>query len=212
MTFTWSVVSPSTITGVTTPFTTTTGATITSQALAYSCPTARGMHALSGAPTGIGLGTTSGNTASSSVTVLNTSGTLYLGGTVAGGLARVVPVKMIPVDNVSTATGTVTAAWTRRSRPTPSAPVAIKTSVGATIADQSLTYTCPSANCTYTFTSGPDGIGLEFRTEWLSAVVGHSPCHHRNDLHPRDDRRVDPDRKRDRVGHRRQGPTPRTRR
>jgi type II secretory pathway pseudopilin PulG len=160
-TFIWSVVRPSSITGGTTPFTTTTGATITSQPLTYSCPTSSCTYTLSGAPLGIGLGTTSGNTGSSSVTVLNTSGTIYLGGTISGSAGAYV-VTITPVDNVSTATGTVTtAAWTVRSRPTSSAPAVIKTSVGATIVDQPLTYTCPSANCTYTFTSGPTGIGLD---------------------------------------------------
>ncbi len=160
-TFTWKVVGPSTITGVTSPFTTTTGATITSQALAYSCPTSNCTYTLSGAPAGIGLGTTSGSTGSSSVTVLNASGTIYLGGTVSGSAGGYV-VMITPVDNVSNGTGTVTpAAWTVRSRPTSSAPTTIKTSVGATIADQALTYTCPSANCTYTFTSGPNGVGLD---------------------------------------------------
>ena len=86
-TFNWSVIGPPTVTGLTTPFTTTAGSAITSQTLPYTCPTSSCTYTLAGAPTGIGIATAIGGTGAASQNVTNASGTLYLVGTVAGSAA-----------------------------------------------------------------------------------------------------------------------------
>jgi hypothetical protein len=159
-TFTWFIGGGASISGLTSPFSTTVGATIANQALTYVCSTSNCTFTISGAPSGIGLSKTTAGPFTASVTVTNTGGTIYLGGTV-GGSAGSYTVKVTPVDNVTSTTGAApTSDWTVRGKPTLSGLITLKTSVGATIANQALTYTCPSSDCTYSVTAGPSGIGL----------------------------------------------------
>ena len=157
--FTWTVTSAPTVSGLTNPLRTTVGATVTPQALSYTCPTSNCTFTLSGAPTGIGLSV--GAPLTSALTVNSASGTIYLAGTITGP-AGSYTVKVTPKDNVNSTVGTVNAsAWTVVAKPSLSAITTLKTSVAATIADQALTYSCPSSACTFSVSSGPSGIGLD---------------------------------------------------
>ena len=82
---TWRVVNP--LSGLTNPFTTTAGATITAQPLAWSCAGNSCTYTLSGAPGGIGLSLSSTGSPQSSVTVSAATGTMYLVGSTTAAAA-----------------------------------------------------------------------------------------------------------------------------
>jgi Putative Ig domain len=159
--FTWTIFRPPTISGLTSPFTTTAGAAVVAQPLSYLCPSANCTYTLSGAPAGVGLATAPGGAGAASVTVLGASGTIYLVGTVTGG-AGSYTVSVTPTDNVNSAAGPVaTAAWTIRAKPGVTGLTSpFSTSVGASLVNSSFSYTCPTANCTFALSGGPTGVGL----------------------------------------------------
>ena len=161
----WTVNAAPTVTGLPSGFPLTIGEVIPAVALQYTCPTSNCTLALNAAvPAGIMISaTSSGGTTGSAVTVNATSGTVYVRGTI-GGSATTGPytVSVTPTDNVTgvagaanVATGTLYAAPTITGLTTP-----LKTSVGATIANDNVAYTCPTANCTFSTGGTPSGIGL----------------------------------------------------
>lgn len=156
----WTVAGAS-VSGLTTPFTTTVTATIASQSLSYSCPSGSCSYTLAGAPTGIGLSLTPNGSARTSVSVGSVSGTIYLVGTV-GGSPNTFTLVVTPRDTASGVAGTpAQAAWTVYAKPTVTGLTnPFSTTAGATIANQTLPYTCPSSSCTFTVAGAPTGIGL----------------------------------------------------
>ena len=161
----WTVSQPPTVSGLTTPFTTTAGATINSQSLPYTCPTTTCNFTLAGAPSGVGLSTTGTGPFTSPVAVTTGSGTLYLGGTVsASAAAKAYTVTVTPTDSGSGVSGNAaSAAWTVRAAPTVSGlPSSASVYLGEQIPTNyiTLSYTCPSLQCTFTVGGGLTGVGL----------------------------------------------------
>lgn len=160
-TATWTV-GPPTVTGLAN-LTTTVGATITSQALTYTCPTATCSYALTGAPSAVGLAKTTNGTPQAAVSVSDTGGTIYVVGTIG---SAVIPgtfaLAVTPTDTSSSTTGTATTAtWTVRAKPTVTGvSPTLTTTVGATITQQALSYTCPTSTCSLALTGAPAGLGL----------------------------------------------------
>jgi type II secretory pathway pseudopilin PulG len=160
----WTVAAGPSVNGVPSGFSLTIGEVVPNVGIAYTCPSGNCTLALNAAaPTGLVLSTGTNGGSTTSVTVSATSGTVYVSGTI-GTAATLGPytVSVIPTDNVSgavgvasTGMGTIYAAPTVSGQTTP-----LKTSVGATIANDSLAYTCPSGSCTFTVANAPNGIGL----------------------------------------------------
>ncbi len=162
LSYNWTVYAAPTVAGLTTPFTTSPGATVTAQSLAYTCPASSCTIALAGAPAGIGLATTSNGTGSTTpLSVTTASGTIYLNGTVSTSAAGPYPVSVTITDTASKVAGTPnTVTWTVAVPTVTGLGAKLTTAVGATPAAQTLSYSCPTANCTYTLTGAPTGIGL----------------------------------------------------
>lgn len=200
----WTVYSPPSVIGLTSPFSTTPGSTITSQYLPYNCPTGSCTYTVSNAPGGIGLATTVNGTAATSVTVTATSGTLYLVGTVAAATpSGSSTVTVTSTDAVSGVLGTSsTATWVIGGATVTGLTTPFTTFVSATIASQPLSYTCGSSGCTFTLTGAPAGIGLSSSgtgaastsvsvssangTIYLVGTVGGSPNSYTLVVTPRD--------------------------
>ncbi len=162
-TATWTVRAKPTVTGVAATLTTAVGATITQQALSYTCPTSTCSLALTGAPAGLGLTTTSGAAGgATTLTVGAQSGTVYLVGTISPSeTPGTFSVAVTPTDTPSRVSGTPsTGSWTVRAQPTISGLGGFTTTVGTKIATQSLAFSCPTASCSYTLSGGPLGVGL----------------------------------------------------
>lgn len=161
--FTWTILARPGVDGLTDPFSTTRGATVATQSLTYSCPSLSCSLTLTGAPAGVGIATDTTGGVGTVVTVTAASGTVYLRGQVAGSAtAGPYPVRVTPLDTVSSTVGTAASAtWTVLAPPTASGLVTpVRTTAGATVATQSLSYTCPSGSCTLVLGGAPAGIGL----------------------------------------------------
>jgi len=160
----WTVSSPPTVTGLTTPFRITAGAAVANQTLPFTCPSGSCTLALTGAPSGIGLSATTGGAVSTSLSVTAMSGSsIYLRGTVAPSTAASsFTVTVTPTDTTTSTAGSPNqAAWTVQAPPTVSGlPPTYSAAQGSTIPATALPFTCPSAACTITLTGAPAGVGI----------------------------------------------------
>lgn len=167
----WTVTRP-TASGLPTPYTLLRGWTVSSP-VDYTCPTANCTLTLSGAPAGLGLSATATGTAASSVTVQSASGVIYLRGTISSSaVVGSYAVKVTPVDDKYTVTGTAaTATWTVAS--TAPALANLTATRGTAITTQSLGYNCTSS-CTVSFASTRSPSG-SLAGNWLSTTPTGTP-------------------------------------
>jgi Tfp pilus assembly protein PilV len=165
----WTIYSPPTIGALSAMSTMETDTP--SVSLAYTCPNTSCTITLAGAPPGLGLSTNAGNTSNTSTTSLvvnTTSGTVYINGKVqstavtTGNSKNYTPT--LSIQDSATATSPVrTATWTVYVQPTIGSAGTLNTPRNST-PNQSISYFCPAASCTFSVTGQPPGIGASLTT------------------------------------------------
>jgi type II secretory pathway pseudopilin PulG len=168
---TWTIFAPPTVTGIPAGTVTADGAS-PSSAFSYTCPIASCQFVLSGSVPGIGLSTTvanaSGNTvaanARTTLTVNNTSGTLYLNGLVNTGTGSGAGTTFTPtvtVTDSNSISATNSGSYTVYATPSASTPGVQPTLRVNDTPSQKIAANCVNnASCTVTITGQPAGIGL----------------------------------------------------
>ena len=143
--------------------TTTQNATITSQALAYDCPSGSCSITVTGVPSSIGLNKTDAGTPQASVTVSSLSGTIYLRGQIPANAPSSYTVSVTATDTlngVNLAGPATTATWTVQPAPAVTGPSGSYSFARNTTVTGTFAYSCPTASCTITITGAPSGMGI----------------------------------------------------
>ena len=162
--FRWTVVAQPTV-GTRAPIPTTVGVA-RSASVDYTCPYASCTVTLAAGVPGIGLSTdssTTGDNTTARLTVTDTSGTMFLAGTVqAAAVPSGTTADHAPVLTITDGAGgraSTTGSWRVHTAPALGPLASRSVTVGAP-EDVPLAYSCPNAPCTLTVTRPVPGVGL----------------------------------------------------
>lgn len=141
-TVTWAVVNPPTITAYTAQ-TATVGSSVSLAAPSSTCPNTPCTFALTNAPPGLSINSTTGAI----------SGTPTTTGSYGGVTVTITDASAMPVT-------TAGFAWTVLAPPTIGSTGSLTATVGKTATSGAVAYTCPATPCTLTLTGTVPGMGL----------------------------------------------------